>query len=83
MSEPPEGYFYHHRKKPSDGWGPCSSCRFWCPIPVDAIYHECRAHPPKVRHYDEPDLQLRARRGSFPLVHETDWCGEWEGVRHE
>lgn len=45
----------------------CASCAYG--IMRDEV-RECRAHPPT--HYQP------VPRGSWPIVQDTDWCGEYK-----
>ena len=59
----------------------CTDCNFYQPIrtavrlPVNGHFGECRRSPPRV--VDAPSSRHAQTLAVFPVVSETDWCGEF------
>jgi hypothetical protein len=53
----------------------CATCKFFDTTKQTPPLGMCRRYPPFV-----PDFKYSAAWQVFPMVKESDWCGEFHGV---
>jgi len=54
----------------------CEGCKFFSPSESIEEYGDCRRNAPPV-YLPPPDVNPGPTFASWPVVHESDWCGEW------